>query len=106
MESKHDHRPISSPLRPYFSPRQELTALQLNGILEEELWRSRLLNRALYGYGVVFGYQLKLRRTQAERPRSDAAAPSVQMPAEPQEPPAETAAPGVYVQQSGPTEQS
>ena len=44
--------------RPHFVPRQLLTADQLNEGFKDELGRQRLLNRALHGYGVVFGYAL------------------------------------------------
>lgn len=44
--------------RPNFAPRQLLTAKQLNVGLEDGLERQRLLNRALHGHGVVFGYGL------------------------------------------------
>ena len=44
--------------RPHFAPKQLLTAHQLNEALEDELKRQRLLNRALHGHGVVFGYAL------------------------------------------------
>jgi hypothetical protein len=46
--------------RPNFAPRQLLTAKQLNVGLEDGLERQRLLNRALHGYGVVFGYGLEV----------------------------------------------
>ena len=42
--------------RPHFSARQFLTADQLNTGLDDELWRQRLLNRAVLGHGVVFGF--------------------------------------------------
>lgn len=45
-------------VRPRFAPRQLLTAKQLNQGLKDELSRQRLLNRALHGHGVVFGYGL------------------------------------------------
>jgi hypothetical protein len=41
--------------RPTFTPRQMLTAHQLNAGLDDELRRQRLLNRAVHGYGVVLG---------------------------------------------------
>lgn len=44
--------------RPNFAPRQLLTAKQLNAGLGDELMRQRLLNRSLYGYGVVLGLGL------------------------------------------------
>ncbi len=47
--------------RPHFSPRQLLTAKQLNASLEDELKRQRLLNRAVHGYGVVLGLGLAVR---------------------------------------------
>jgi hypothetical protein len=46
--------------RPNFAPRQLLTARQLNVGLEDGLERQRLLNRALHGHGVVFGYGLEV----------------------------------------------
>jgi hypothetical protein len=54
MTTRTAHEPWSR--RPQFVPRQVLTAQQLNGGLEDELIRQRLLNRALHGHGVVFGY--------------------------------------------------
>jgi hypothetical protein len=42
--------------RPHFSPRQLLTAEQLNAGLDDELHRQRLLSRAVHGYGVVTGF--------------------------------------------------
>ena len=42
--------------RPHFSPRQLLTAEQLNAGLDDELYRQRLLSRAVHGYGVVTGF--------------------------------------------------
>lgn len=44
--------------RPTFTPRQMLTAQQLNAGLDDELKRQRLLNRAVHGYGVVLGLGL------------------------------------------------
>lgn len=44
--------------RPHFTPGQSLSADQLNAGLDDELQRQRLLNRALHGHGVVFGYAL------------------------------------------------
>jgi hypothetical protein len=41
--------------RPSFTPRQTLTAEQLNAGLHDELARQRLINRAVHGYGVVVG---------------------------------------------------
>lgn len=44
--------------RPHFTPRQLLTAEQLNIGLDDELERQRLLNRAVHGYGVIVGLGL------------------------------------------------
>jgi hypothetical protein len=44
--------------RPHYTPRQKLTAEQLNGGLNDQIKRQRILNRALHGYGVVMGYGL------------------------------------------------
>ena len=41
--------------RPSFTPRQMLTAEQLNAGLADELMRQQLLSRAVHGYGVVLG---------------------------------------------------
>jgi hypothetical protein len=46
--------------RPRFTPRQRLTAEQLNTGFGDELSRQYLLNRAVHGYGVVMGYGLSL----------------------------------------------
>ncbi|MBB2948483.1 hypothetical protein FB565_008266 [Actinoplanes lutulentus] len=45
-------------LRPHFTPRQALTAEQLNAGLDDETARQRLLNQAIHGYGVVLGLGL------------------------------------------------
>lgn len=44
--------------RPHFAARQLLTAHQLNAANDDELERQRLLNRALHGYGIIYGYGL------------------------------------------------
>ncbi|MFI0237578.1 hypothetical protein [Streptomyces sp. NPDC016845] len=41
--------------RPHFTPRQSLTAEQLNAGLDDETRRRRLLNQAIHGYGAVIG---------------------------------------------------
>ena len=45
--------------RPQFEPRQLLTAQQLNAVNTDELFRQRLLNKAVHGYGVVYGFGLE-----------------------------------------------
>jgi hypothetical protein len=47
--------------RPAFSPKQKLTAEQLNAGLQDGIDRQRILNRAIHGYGVVIGYGLSVR---------------------------------------------
>lgn len=44
--------------RPHFSPRQRLTAGQLNTGLLDELERQQIINQAIHGFGVVMGYGL------------------------------------------------
>lgn len=44
--------------RPHFTPRQRLTADQLNTGLLDELERQRIINQAIHGFGVVMGYGL------------------------------------------------
>jgi hypothetical protein len=62
METKNQLQPSSwSFRRPHFTPRQLLTAKQLNAGLDDELKRQRLLNRAIHGYGVVIGFGLVVR---------------------------------------------
>jgi hypothetical protein len=46
--------------RPRFAPRQLLDAERLNAALDDELERQRLLNIALHGWGVVFGFGVGL----------------------------------------------
>lgn len=46
--------------RPSFTPRQMLTAEQLNAGLADELMRQQLLSRAVHGYGVVLGFALSV----------------------------------------------
>lgn len=46
--------------RPSFTPRQMLTAEQLNAGLADELLRQQLLSRAVHGYGVVLGFALSV----------------------------------------------
>lgn len=46
--------------RPSYTPRQMLTAEQLNAGLADELMRQRLLSRAVHGYGVVLGFALSV----------------------------------------------
>jgi len=58
MDMTHHARSKPWSRRPHFSPRQLLTADQLNEALHDELMRQRLLTRALHGHGVVFGYGL------------------------------------------------
>lgn len=52
--------------RPRFAPKQLLDAGRLNAGLDDELRRQRLLNLALHGWGVVFGYQVELREGGAK----------------------------------------
>jgi hypothetical protein len=47
--------------RPEFSPRQILTAEQLNDGFQDDLTRQRIIHRALHGYGVVIGFGLPVR---------------------------------------------
>jgi hypothetical protein len=58
MAITHNGGTRTSPGRPYFAPNQQLTAQQLNAIIDDELRRQRLLTRALHGSGIVFGYAL------------------------------------------------
>jgi hypothetical protein len=44
--------------RPHFTPRQRLTADQLNTGLLDELERQQIINQAIHGFGVVMGYGL------------------------------------------------
>ena len=44
--------------RPHFTPRQRLTADQLNAGLFDELERQQIINQAIHGFGVVMGYGL------------------------------------------------
>ncbi|MBD3925676.1 hypothetical protein IEZ26_13670 [Nocardioides cavernae] len=53
------HEPWSK--RPLFAPRQLLDADRLNAALDDELERQRVLNLALHGWGVVFGFGVELR---------------------------------------------
>jgi hypothetical protein len=46
-------------VRPFFSPKQKLTAHSLNQILDDQLQREALLARALHGHGVVFGLEVR-----------------------------------------------
>ncbi|TCM35975.1 hypothetical protein [Kribbella sp. VKM Ac-2568] len=52
------HEPWSK--RPRFAPRQLLDAQRLNAALDDELDRQRLLNVALHGWGVVFGFGVEI----------------------------------------------
>jgi hypothetical protein len=56
MAITHNGGTRTWPRRPHFAPNQQLTAQQLNAIIEDELRRQRMLTRALHGHGVVFGY--------------------------------------------------
>lgn len=61
MKSNHpEDRDVWS-RRPSFTPRQTLTAEQLNAGFRDELSRQQLINRAVHGYGVVIGYGLTVR---------------------------------------------
>lgn len=62
------HAPWSK--RPRFAPRQLLDAERLNAALDDELDRQRLLNLALHGWGVVFGFAVTLGDTDPDRRRS------------------------------------
>jgi hypothetical protein len=55
MKPKHQPERGSWSYRPHFTPRQLLTADQLNAGLNDELFRQQLLSRAVHGYGVVTG---------------------------------------------------
>jgi hypothetical protein len=46
--------------RPHYTPRQRLTADQLNTGLLDELERQQIINQAIHGFGVVMGYGLAL----------------------------------------------
>jgi hypothetical protein len=62
------HEPWSK--RPRFAPRQLLDAERLNAALDDELERQRLLNVALHGWGVVFGFGVEIPDTGPDhRPR-------------------------------------
>lgn len=52
-------------MRPRFSPKQKLSALQLNSLVDDQLKRSALLTRALHGHGVVFGLEVTQRSADA-----------------------------------------
>jgi hypothetical protein len=56
METRNHHERSAWSSRPHYTPRQLLTADQLNAGIEDELKRQRLLNRAIHGYGVVEGF--------------------------------------------------
>lgn len=58
--------------RPRFAPRQLLDAERLNAALDDELERQRLLNLALHGWGVVFGFGVGLPDTGPDRRRTKA----------------------------------
>jgi hypothetical protein len=58
MASTHQGGTRAWSRRPHFAPSQQLTAQQLNAIMDDELRRQRLLTSALHGHGVVFGYAL------------------------------------------------
>src|SRR5687768_5902329 len=64
------HEPWSK--RPRFAPRQLLDAERLNAALDDELERQRLLNVALHGWGVVFGFGVGFRDTGPDRRRTRA----------------------------------
>ena len=58
--------------RPRFAPRQLLDAERLNAVLDDELKRQRLLNVALHGWGVVFGFGVGFPDTGPDRRRARA----------------------------------
>ena len=58
--------------RPRFAPRQLLDAERLNAALDDELERQRLLNVALHGWGVVFGFGVGFPDTGPDRRRTRA----------------------------------
>ena len=58
--------------RPRFAPRQLLDAERLNAALDDELQRQRLLNVALHGWGVVFGFGVGFPDTGPDRRRTRA----------------------------------
>jgi hypothetical protein len=58
MAITHNGGTRTWPGRPHFAPNQQLTAQQLNAIIDDELRRQRLLTSALHGSGIVFGYAL------------------------------------------------
>lgn len=60
MKTHHGEDRQAWSRRPLFTPRQKLTAEQLNLGLKDELDRQRILNRAVHGYGVVIGYGLSV----------------------------------------------
>lgn len=60
MKSNHGTEREAWSRRPIFTPRQTLTAEQLNRGLQDELDRQHMLNRAIHGYGVVIGYGLSV----------------------------------------------
>jgi hypothetical protein len=58
MKTNHGVERQSWSRRPHFTPRQRLTAEQLNTGLLDEINRQRIINQALHGFGVVMGYGL------------------------------------------------
>ena len=66
------HAPWSK--RPRFAPRQLLDADRLNAALDDELERQRLLNLALHGWGVVFGFGVRPGGRRRGPPRRGTAA--------------------------------
>ncbi len=56
MSKKPVEKPQAWSRRPQFEPRQLLTADQLNAMNSDELNRQRLTNKALHGFGVVYGF--------------------------------------------------
>jgi hypothetical protein len=51
--------------RPEFSPRQILTAEQLNDGFQDALLRQQIINRAIHGHGVVIGFGLSVQEEGA-----------------------------------------
>jgi hypothetical protein len=64
------HEPWSK--RPRFAPRQLLDAERLNAAIDDELERQRLLNLALHGWGVVFGFGVEGPDAGTDRRRAKA----------------------------------